>query len=488
LTEQQPRKVAGVAAGRGRGVFRRKTVRAVVSCQFPVFREKPKAVVSCQLPVARQIRSSSLTTDNWQLATSPRLTTDNWQLKTPRRAFTFIEVLFSVIIIGVGFIMLAAMFPVAIQQSQTNLAASVAVSVGRDALRDIQSAVSGYVTPNTTAGAINLILPPTVNQTGIAGLAVTTYPVMPLPNILSGYTAGGVVVAQSSAVSTITPGTYATVVNGSQLGFDLANPAILAATANQVYAADRRFGWVGFYRRDWITQTINSVSTAVPSPYAQVWVITAQSQAEGQPSFPAAFSYPTSGTSPQTTGTSDSAAGTSGVNITTYNGFPNPLVTPNNICNAILTYNNQSSGSATYPQGSSITIPSTSGGSGQTGPMAGTGAYVLVLNDQPLGGGTLTANTGVLINPRLIGQVYRIGSVSPSTTSGSTSTTWSLISGADLSPTDFGVTTTTPNVTTSENVTIFVLGSPLSVQGGVANYNGNIQDVSCTSSVIRVNN
>src|SRR5579862_4528540 len=38
-----------------------------------------------------------------------------------RRGFSFVEVMFAVIILGIGFIMVSAMFPVAIQQTQMNV-------------------------------------------------------------------------------------------------------------------------------------------------------------------------------------------------------------------------------------------------------------------------------------------------------------------------------------------------------------------------------
>jgi len=42
-------------------------------------------------------------------------------LIAPRRGFSFIEVMFAVIVLGIGFIMVSAMFPVAIQQTQMNV-------------------------------------------------------------------------------------------------------------------------------------------------------------------------------------------------------------------------------------------------------------------------------------------------------------------------------------------------------------------------------
>jgi prepilin-type N-terminal cleavage/methylation domain-containing protein len=50
---------------------------------------------------------------------------------TRPRGFTLTEVMFAVILLGVGFIMLAAMFPVAIQQSKSNVDESEAASIAR---------------------------------------------------------------------------------------------------------------------------------------------------------------------------------------------------------------------------------------------------------------------------------------------------------------------------------------------------------------------
>src|SRR5882672_11756716 len=54
-----------------------------------------------------------------------------WSSRVPRsrRGFTFTEVMFAVILLGIGFIMLAGMFPVAIQQTQTNVEESTGSTI-----------------------------------------------------------------------------------------------------------------------------------------------------------------------------------------------------------------------------------------------------------------------------------------------------------------------------------------------------------------------
>jgi type II secretory pathway pseudopilin PulG len=60
------------------------------------------------------------------------LPTADCLLPTARRGFSFVEILFAVIILGVGFIMVAAMFPVAIRQSQANVEDAAGIAVWRN--------------------------------------------------------------------------------------------------------------------------------------------------------------------------------------------------------------------------------------------------------------------------------------------------------------------------------------------------------------------
>jgi prepilin-type N-terminal cleavage/methylation domain-containing protein len=59
-----------------------------------------------------------------------------------RRGFTFTEVMFAVILLGIGFIMLAGMFPVAIQQTQTNVEESTASTVVQAAARYLEESMT----------------------------------------------------------------------------------------------------------------------------------------------------------------------------------------------------------------------------------------------------------------------------------------------------------------------------------------------------------
>src|SRR5262245_7973582 len=48
-----------------------------------------------------------------------------------RRAFSFTEIMFAVIILGIGFIMVAAIFPVALQQAKTTSEETTAAAMSR---------------------------------------------------------------------------------------------------------------------------------------------------------------------------------------------------------------------------------------------------------------------------------------------------------------------------------------------------------------------
>jgi hypothetical protein len=56
-----------------------------------------------------------------------------------RRAFSFAEVMFAVAILGVGFVMVAAVFPLAAEQTRSNADEAVAACLSRDAISTIQN-------------------------------------------------------------------------------------------------------------------------------------------------------------------------------------------------------------------------------------------------------------------------------------------------------------------------------------------------------------
>src|SRR3954467_1132710 len=74
-----------------------------------------------------------------------------------RRGFTFTEVMFAVILLGIGFIMLAGMFPVAIQQTQTNVEESTASTIARAAAHYMEESLTVDDVPPT--GDLTLATP-----------------------------------------------------------------------------------------------------------------------------------------------------------------------------------------------------------------------------------------------------------------------------------------------------------------------------------------
>src|SRR5258706_10317533 len=73
-----------------------------------------------------------------------------------RRGFTFSEVMFAVILLGIGFIMLAGMFPVAIQQTQTNVEESNASTTAQTAAHYLEQTLTQSDLPPT-----GRLIPPT---------------------------------------------------------------------------------------------------------------------------------------------------------------------------------------------------------------------------------------------------------------------------------------------------------------------------------------
>lgn len=66
-----------------------------------------------------------------------------------RRGFSFVEILFAIIVLGIGFILIAAIFPVAISQSQATIEETAAVRVLANATQNVPGVVSLANVPAT---------------------------------------------------------------------------------------------------------------------------------------------------------------------------------------------------------------------------------------------------------------------------------------------------------------------------------------------------
>ncbi|MGA2442062.1 MAG: hypothetical protein ABSH08_13995 [Tepidisphaeraceae bacterium] len=126
------------------------------------------------------------------------------------------------ILLGIGFIMIAGVFPVAIQQTAAVSDETQATAIARDAIKKIQAVAESM-------GSISLF-PPTGTTAAPQVWAITT---------------------TTAGVDMRTPAN---------------NTGLLAALgADSFFTADHRYGWVGFYRRD-----------SVNNPFAQIYVIALQ--------------------------------------------------------------------------------------------------------------------------------------------------------------------------------------------------------------------
>ena len=89
------------------------------------------------------------------------------------RGFSFPEVLFAVVVLGIGFIMIAAIFPVAIQQSKMTQDESAGAGVARASVTEVDALQSNF-TPTSPAIAWPVTFMPTYN---VASTNVTVRPV-----------------------------------------------------------------------------------------------------------------------------------------------------------------------------------------------------------------------------------------------------------------------------------------------------------------------
>src|SRR5438477_264784 len=62
----------------------------------------------------------------------------NFGFRISRKGFSFTEILFAVMILGIGFIMIAAMFPVAIKQTENSQQETIGAAVARAAVDHLQ--------------------------------------------------------------------------------------------------------------------------------------------------------------------------------------------------------------------------------------------------------------------------------------------------------------------------------------------------------------
>ncbi|MGH7213993.1 MAG: PulJ/GspJ family protein [Tepidisphaeraceae bacterium] len=175
-----------------------------------------------------------------------------------RRGFSFTEVMFAVVILGVGFIMIAAIFPVAIQQTKATTEETQAASTARSAMAMVEQISETGVFPAT-----DLRRSPPASGTGLR-------PALSVP-ANNQITASGVVLSlYDTRLDTATRNALWNAVRGSM-----------------ILPSDNRVAWTLLFRRDGIYR--NSGSAALPTTdttdvtlqgatIAQLWIIVAQAR------------------------------------------------------------------------------------------------------------------------------------------------------------------------------------------------------------------
>lgn len=183
-----------------------------------------------------------------------------------RRGFSFTEVMFAVIVLGIGFIMIAAIFPVAIQQGKLNSEETSATAVAREALTYLSQvgANSDSLFPDSQGG-------PLLPATGDYTLAAPgPYPGR-VYSLRDPQPAGTGTFPLGSPPNPVVPDPANP---GNKIPM---NPPLGTPPVDQLYKlikgslivpSDPRFAFVALYRRDG-----NPKDRSTWSPFAQVWLI-----------------------------------------------------------------------------------------------------------------------------------------------------------------------------------------------------------------------
>lgn len=151
-----------------------------------------------------------------------------------RRGFSFVEILFAVMIMGMGFIMIAVIFPVGVQRTKANFDETQAAAMGRSAFDTLsQSVLAGD-------------FPATGNAVGTPGVMV---PMQTQDVNFSSPTSSGITTAISN------------------------DAAALLASQNMISTSDPRFAWVPLYRRDLESQVVNGQAANVAGRSMQISMI-----------------------------------------------------------------------------------------------------------------------------------------------------------------------------------------------------------------------
>jgi hypothetical protein len=405
-------------------------------------------------------------------------------------------------ILGIGFILVAAMFPVAIQQTETSRQETVGAAVARSGVGFVQQMANVNFIQSSPAPAKPLPLVPlcALRPTVVFGGNLQIWNdqdlynavylnAAPLANALPtvwtspslGPNVGGTHIIQGE-VWDFTPvltkyfgSEIVSSVNGVPLSNNVTLTSLLTnmASENMVQASDPRFAWIGFYKRDLIMTVISPPGgpptfTFAYAPSAQVIIVATQVRT-GQGY---AVSLPANGVSPM-------------------------LDLPNFPSNTVLSASDiptppslQASRSNSVGGGANpvtITPPSSThldpqiifGDSVQVA-RAAEGAFVIIAADSPQGtNGPLNQQDHGMLN----GRIYRLGAADPTDPTGAT---WNFAPGYGPSASDLFLMTHDNNF----KFLVYIVGKGQNPDNSNPNapltnfYTGVAQDIAVYSTFI----
>lgn len=181
----------------------------------------------------------------------------------PRAGFSFAEVMFAVVVLGIGFIMLASIFPVAIKQTQLNTEETVAIAVARNGL----AVMTEMATQPNPAYNPPAVVPPGAPSDELL-TATWVGGAVPNPADLPDGTSlrlGKVISMKDRRIP-----------NALNVGGNVyrrRDGMWKAVVGNMIQPGDPRYAWVPLYRRDVIYSNVGGVAGARPFPFAQVILI-----------------------------------------------------------------------------------------------------------------------------------------------------------------------------------------------------------------------
>ena len=198
----------------------------------------------------------------------------DFRARSNRRGFSFTEILFAVMILGIGFIMVAAIFPVAMQQTAQSGDEVVAANISKEATQSITSMANSFVMPPTIQSP-NVVPtestqlpppPPVQGDNTLRPEETRALPSFPQPGQ---QVIGQVWSFHDDRAHNWT--TWPTTINATWTDALQANAMWNSISQNLILPSDRRYAWVAMYRRDghWVQSAATIITPANAPNY--VW-------------------------------------------------------------------------------------------------------------------------------------------------------------------------------------------------------------------------